>query len=250
MVHYECPRCGYKISKTSSMVKHLNRQTLCKLVNEDIDPRNFIEEIIKMGNSRKKRKNKDNEIEQLKEKIKKLEEERGNQKKYVTINNTTHNNITIVLNPVNDPQYEHLTDRDYQQCLNRMIMSVPTLIKKIHFDPKHPENHNLYIPNIQQKYAMAYNGKEWQLKSMNDTINNLLRNHEMILEEWIDCGGDGFPKVMNNFKTYLGKREENGVEDTIKEEIKLLLYNKRKMIKGKNEFKDKIVLNSKNEHTN
>ncbi len=67
---------------------------------------------------------------------------------------------------------------------------------------------------------------------MNDTIDKLLRNHEIMLEEWIDCGGDEFPQAMKNFKTYLEKREENGVEDTIKEEIKLLLYNKRNMIKG------------------
>jgi len=128
-------------------------------------------------------------------------------------------------------------DKDYIHCLNRMIMSIPTLITKIHFDPKHPENHNIYIPNIQHNYAMIYDRKEWKLRDMNDTIDDLIRDHEMVLEEWIDCGGKKFPKAMENFKTYLEKREEFGVENTIKKEIKLLLYNKRKMIKNKNKVK-------------
>jgi len=156
-----------------------------------------------------------------------------NNKKIINDQSTNNitNHITFVLNPRSDPEYNYLTDKDYRQCLRRMIKSIPELIQKVHFNPKHPENHNIYIPNIQLKYAMIYDGNEWCLKNMDDTIDNLLRDHEMMLEEWIDCGGKKFPKAMENFKTYLEKKDEYGVEKFIKEEIKLLLYNKREMIK-------------------
>ena len=237
MVEYNCPRCGHTTNKKSNIKDHIiNRKKICKPVLSDLIPREHIDEILKGIRSVDK-------IARLEKEIEKLKNERKNDNKITTINNNdnrttttniqNNNNITIVINPASDPQYDHLTDRDYEQCLRRMIMSVPNLIRKIHFDPKHPENHNIYIPNIQQKYAMSYSGKEWQLKNINDTIDNLLRNHEMILEEWVDCRDDEFPQAIKNFKTYLEKREENGVEDTIKEEIKLLLYNKRKMIKEK-----------------
>jgi len=132
MVEYECPRCGYLTNRKSSINKHLNRKSLCKLNNIDVDPRT-IKDAILLGNVNQL-KVKNNEINELKKKIKELEEE-----KHLTINNnTTNNNITIVLRPAHDPECEFLTDRDYQQCLNRMIMSVPNLIRKIHFNPKHP----------------------------------------------------------------------------------------------------------------
>ena len=240
MVNFNCPRCCYSTIKKSNIIRHINRKSVCKLVRLDIIPINYRSIILKEDGSEFEIVDKlfklEKENKELKEKFEKLDTQ------VKTINNTTNsnnnittnnNNITIVLRPVHDPECEFLTDGDYKQCLNRMIMSIPNLIRKIHFNPKHPENHNLYIPNIQQKYAMLYNGKEWQLKNTEDTIDKLLRNHEMMLEEWIDCGGDEFPQAMKNFKTYLEKREENGVEDTIKEEIKLLLYNKRKMIKDR-----------------
>ena len=234
MVFYVCPRCGYNTKRRCDMKTHINRKKICKSKLSTLIPKE-IENDILIGH--KTNPLVENQVDELKEEIEKLKNQiMESNSKNLTINNnhntTNNNNITIVLKPAYDPEFEFLTDKDYKQCLNRMIMSVPNLIRKIHFNPKHPENHNLYIPNIQQKYAMLYNEKEWQLKNTNDTIDKLLRNHEMMLEEWIDCGGDEFPQAMKNFKTYLEKREENGVEDTIKEEIKLLLYNKRKMIKN------------------
>ena len=37
------------------------------------------------------------------------------------------------------------------------------LTEAIHFNPDHPEFHNVYIPNINNSYAMIYDGKDWKL---------------------------------------------------------------------------------------
>ena len=58
----------------------------------------------------------------------------------------------------------HLTDKDFLKCLNHSNFCIPHLIEKIHFNPKNPENHNIYISNIKNNYAMLYNGNKWILK--------------------------------------------------------------------------------------
>ena len=48
------------------------------------------------------------------------------------------------------------------------------MIEKIHFNPKKPENHNVYISNIKNKYAMVYDGNKWNLKNQDETIGDLI----------------------------------------------------------------------------
>ena len=53
-------------------------------------------------------------------------------------------------------------------------MCIPNLIKRIHFDPKKPENHNIYISNIKNKYVMIYDGIKWNLHNRDETIEGLI----------------------------------------------------------------------------
>ena len=50
------------------------------------------------------------------------------------------------------------------------------------------------------------------------------------LEEWIE-NGNNFPEIMKKFNRYLEKKEHDVVLNKIKEEIKLILYNNRSLIK-------------------
>ena len=112
-------------------------------------------------------------------------------------------------------------------------MCIPQLIKRIHFDPRKPENHNVYISNIKNKYIMIYDGIKWNLQSQDETIDNLIDTNEFVLEqkleEWVENGKD-YPEIMRKFNRYLGKKEKDEVINKIKEEIKLVLFNNRKTI--------------------
>ena len=113
-------------------------------------------------------------------------------------------------------------------------MCIPHLIKKIHFDPKKPENHNIYISNIKNNYVMIYDGDKWVIKDRDESIDELINTNEFILEqqldEWIEHGGK-FPEIMKKFKRYLDKRENDVVVDKIKNEIKMILFNNRCLVK-------------------
>jgi hypothetical protein len=127
-------------------------------------------------------------------------------------------------------------------------MCIPNLIKRIHFDPKKPENHNIYkhsfsycglmppctcISNIKNKYIMIYDGNQWNLNDQGEAINDIIDTNEFVLEqkleEWIENGKD-YPEIMKKFNRYLEKKEKDEVINKIKDEIKLLLYNNRKVV--------------------
>ena len=67
--------------------------------------------------------------------------------------------------------------------VNRSNMCIPNLIKKIHFDPKRPENHNIYISNIKNKYVMIYDRDKWILHNQDETIDDLIDTNEFVLEQ-------------------------------------------------------------------
>jgi hypothetical protein len=89
--------------------------------------------------------------------------------------------------------------------VNRSNMVIPNLIKRIHFDPKKPENHNIYIGNIKNKYVMIYDGNKWNLQNQDETIEDIIDINEYVLEqkleEWVENGNE-YPDIMRKFNRY------------------------------------------------
>ena len=100
------------------------------------------------------------------------------------------NNIKILA--YKDTDKSHLNDNDYISIINRCNFCVPHMIKKIHFDPLKPENHNIYISNIKNKYIMVYDGDKWNIQDRVDVIDDMIDANTIILEdkveEWLDKG--------------------------------------------------------------
>lgn len=232
MDNYICPRCNYSTNRKANMVRHINRKFLCDALNLDIKfTKNVKNRILE-----KKFNFNDYECDDT------SSEKTTDSKKYTNttinnvINNTTINNVTnTIVNitlPYNETNHEFLNDNDYIQCINRMIMSVPNLIQKIHFDPDHPENHNIYISDCSRNKLLMYNGNNWTISNHKEMIDKLLIDHEYLIEEWLENGEDKYIELMKKFKEYMDKKSEIGVEDKIKEEINLILYNNRNVVKN------------------
>ena len=235
MVEYHCIRCGYTINKKSSMINHLKRKRSCKPILNDVNLEEY-KDIILNGVDPK-----EHQISQLKQEIKELKQQQIQQPQTI-INNTTNNIFNITL-PYNKTNHEFLSDKDYMKCINRMIMSVPNLIKRIHFNPEHPENHNIYINDINRNRIMVFDGAQWNVQNQKDTIDRLINDHDYLLDEWVACGEEKYPHAMEKFKKYVELRSQNEVESKIKDEVRYILYNNRDMISNKDN-KESITIDN------
>lgn len=83
---------------------------------------------------------------------------------------------------------------------------------------------------------MIYDGGKWNLHNREDTIDDLIDTNEIVieqkLEEWMENGKE-YPEIMKKFNRYLEKKEKDDVKNAIKEEIKLILFNNRKILEAK-----------------
>ena len=243
----KCQFCERVYSNKSNLNKHLK---ICKEKKKDDTVKESMTELARLLNEKEKQL-KDNEKEKdrqlakmLSEKDKILAEELKKRDKQieelikkagiVNTNNITNNiqNNFKLLN-YKETDTSHLTENDYVRCLEHYNFCVPHLIRKIHFNPKKPENHNIYISNLKNSYVMIYMNNKWKVKNRDETISRVIDDKQIILEkkiqEWVQSGKQ-YPKVMAKFSRYIEKREENDVINAIKEDIKLMLYNNRNMI--------------------
>ena len=228
---YICKYCDKKYSTSSNLCKHYKKCTEKK--NDDEEKQNLIN-LIEVLNKQLEEQRK--EKEEYKIELAKRNNQIDELIKKAGINIGTQNNIqqNIKILAYNNTDVSHLTDNDYLKCLKHSNFCIPHLIEKIHFNPKKPENHNIYISNLKNNYVMIYNGNKWMLNDREESIQNLIDEKESIieqkLEEWIE-NGKKYPDIMKKFNRYLEKKENDTVLNKIKGEIKLMLFNNRDIVK-------------------
>lgn len=147
-------------------------------------------------------------------------------------NRTQNSHITNNINIANfkNTDYSHLTTSDYLKCIGCKSYCVKALIEKIHFDKDKPENMNIYISSIKGNFIMIYQNDQWQIDNREYAINELYDKNEFHLETWYEENMEKYPKMISSFELYMKKRSDNAVLNDIKQEILMMLYNKRNMV--------------------
>ena len=151
-----------------------------------------------------------------------------------TNNTQINNNVTVNILPYEQTDVSHLTDRDYQRAFNRAAMCVPQILEKVHFDPEQPQNHNVYISSMNNKYIKLHNGKRWNLRDREETLEDLFADAEYMLENkletWQEEEDPKSERATKKFEIYLKVKETETLYNKIKQELKLLLFNNRSLI--------------------
>jgi hypothetical protein len=210
---FVCKYCDKRFSFKQSMYRHIKYS--CKK-NKDED----FKELVRLLN--KDNKDLKNQVETKNKQIEKLAGKLEINGSFNTTNNT-QNNITLL--PYRGSDVSHLTDDDYKKCIKKVNHCVKTLIEKIHFNPEKPENMNIYISNMKDKYLMIYDGANWNLANRKDEIDRLYEDKEMMLEEWLETNPD--TDLKDKFLKYLKNKDLEDCLLKFKEDIKLVLYNSR-----------------------
>lgn len=222
---YFCKYCDKKYTTRQAMYRHIKYS--CKQ-NKDED----FKELVRLLNERNETdKLKDKQINNMQKQIEKLSTKLQIQNIQNIQNNTIKNNTinyNIQLLNYNQTDYSHLTEKDYFKCITDCNHCVKTLIEKVHFNDNKPENKNIYISNIKNKYVMLYKNNKWQLVNRKSQIDDLYDYNEFMLEDWYKEYKDKYPQMIKSFERYLqNKDNDDNLLNNVKEEILLLLYNNR-----------------------
>jgi hypothetical protein len=241
MTEFSCSVCGYSSLIKQHLDNHLNRKKSCgsgvkkiieipvkikcefcdKLFSSLISLRYHIKNNCKLRDAAK-----DIKIKELEEQLK--------QAKQVT-NNIT-NNFIIVVNNYEDTSLDKLTDKIYNKLLKdseSAYQIIPSLIKQIHFDPNTPENHNIVLNNRTKnnKHLQIFRNGHWEITDKNTEIDNIINDKETDLSDWVTEKGQKYPEAMEKFSEYLDQKYDEDVAKLMKDEVEMLLYNNRHMVK-------------------
>ena len=250
-MEFGCSLCKYISKNKQNTERHI--RTLCKeacVVNIKVDIRceyccksvttwNNLAKHIKI--CKVKKANLEEENKRLKEEVKNLKEKNHNQTS-INSNNVNNNNVNIqqvniMLNNYDETTLSKLTDK----LINDLILDadetykiIPSLIKHVHFNPETPENHNVCLPNknSNNKYMQVFREGQWQAAIKNTEVDNIISDKETQLGDWVIEKGKKYPEAKEKYGEYLEQKYEPDIAKLIKEEVELILYNGRHMIKN------------------
>ena len=224
---YSCKYCEQRFKFKQSMYRHI-KYSCTKSKDEDL------KELVRLMNLQleSEREQRKEVQKQLQTQAKQIEKLMGKLEIHGSFNNNTINNYTLLA--YRETDLSHLTQEDYRRCYKQVNHCVKHLIEKVHFNPSKPENMNIYISNMKDKYLMVYDGNNWNLANKTQELDRLYEEKEMMLEDWLDSNPD--PILKEKFVKYLNNKESDECINHIKEEVKLLFYNKgNQLIKKESE---------------
>jgi hypothetical protein len=218
-----CKYCNQTYKHKQSLSKHI-KYSCTKNKDEDLI------ELVRLLNSQLEQQRNDFQS-QLQSQAKQIDKLMGKLEingSFNTTNTNTNIQNNIQLLAYKDTDISHLTEKDYECCIKKVNYCVMKMIEKIHFNPNKPENMNIYISNMKDKYLMVYDGSNWNLANKYDEVNKLYDEKEILLEEWLEENKDN--ELKEKFMKYLNNKETDECINRIKDEIKLMMYNKKQMI--------------------
>jgi predicted RNA binding protein with dsRBD fold (UPF0201 family) len=152
-----------------------------------------------------------------------------------TTNNTNNTNIEtqniniININAFGNENTDYIDDKAILTCIGRVYKSVPSLLEKIHFDPKHPENHNIKITNRKLPYASVMGkNRKWKTVDRKDAIETMVTNgYNMLDEKYSENKEKISIQKQNNFEGFQNKfvADDKELLKQIKIQVDMMVLN-------------------------
>lgn len=215
---FSCKYCGKGFTSNTNMYRHM--RTICSVKNDVDNNKNTIHERLTTLENLTNNLIKENKI--INQRLNIL------QKKLETIN-IVQNDDTIVNISIVKYGTEDIKKLDKNELIKIISHdSILELIEMIHFNEKYPEYHNIYIPNMKDKYAIQYDGNNWNLIDKKELIDVIYNDKKNYIKENLDTIKNSLTKSQTKkLILFLSTDDNDSRILQIKEKIKLLLYNKR-----------------------
>jgi hypothetical protein len=234
----KCRLCDKQFTTMTSMYRHMRTTCIVKK-KEDKAKNDIFERLVEIEEKYKEIKEENKEIKEenkeLKQKVKKIEKSTkttnniNNGTINAPINNGIINTNQIILVGYGHEDMKKFKIEDIVKALNGFNTPL-NLTQLIHFNPEYPEYHNIYIPNMRDKYAMKYDDKceQWELMDTKELIDKIYENKRDYIDENLDDFINSLsPSRRAALNRWLTIDDEHDKVKEVKESIKLFLYNKR-----------------------
>jgi hypothetical protein len=223
---YSC-HCGKTFFQCAGLSRHKKK---CSVPKPSLQAESLEEQMKKM------REDFEREKEEMKAQISLLLDKQAGIHNSNNTNNTNNTNIDTQNNTINihinafgNENTDYLDDKAILQCIDRVYKSIPAIIEKLHFNPQHPENHNIKITNKKLPYASVMgNNQRWKTVDRKDAIDKMVTNGYYMLDEKYETNKDKFdPRKQKNFETFKNsfETEEKNTMKMVKGDVEMLVIN-------------------------
>ena len=232
-LHNSINMCNYCLKIYSDKyILHRHMKSHCKVKKQEEQKKEKIYQQLLRENEELKKEN-----EELKKSAKII----NNSKKITNnihngdINNNNINNFVIIAHGRED--LDKIDIKYILEALKRGTSCIPVITERIHFNEKYPEFQNVYITNMNQKYGMIYDGREWKLKDKDTIIEDLYEkkydfldeNFETIYNQLSESQQKAFRRFLDIHEKADTDKQSKKIIDKIKRDLKFLLYNNKKI---------------------
>ena len=221
----KCDFCEKTFTRKTGLTKHLK---CCKIKQKKEKSENEKDE------KDKKIKFLEKKQEELQDKVEDLLIELS--KNGSTINNITNNTtnnqnkiINININNYGNENVDYLNKDYLNNLLQGAFTAIPKLIENIHFNPSHPENHNIKITNKKEPYVKIRKNDKWELQDKKETLATLVDDKYYILvDHYADVEKtDNVPyktkKIMEQFHdSYMDNKE---IQKDLQKKSEMIILN-------------------------
>jgi len=259
----QCNYCKRVFTLKSSLNKHL--QDRCKVKKEDINTKEEIYQTL-LKQMKEMEENNKKQIQIIEENSKKqiqimentnkkmlteiIELTKQINKSNTTINNTNNGTVNTIENQNNNTNNQQnniknlhinliahgkedlsfITEDHLKKILYKGFKSIENLTQIVHFDKNRPENHNIYISNIKDTYVMMYDGEDWKLIDREKCLTDIYdEKSDYLVEKFEELEDKLDEQTMKRFGNFLSRKDDDKIIEQTKREIKLILYNNRKI---------------------
>ena len=154
-------------------------------------------------------KEKDARIKELEHKLEiaELKEKLANATK-VTNNYKTINNI-ITINAFGEEKVDYITDEKKIEYCKESYDSFKTYLNDVHFNPDHPENHNIKLQNKKEKICLIMENNKWNHIHKDMLYTKMkMAAHSALTDTYNEHKSKFDPRRKDRFEEFVKKYDE------------------------------------------
>ncbi len=183
--------CGKSYTQRQNMYRHRNT---CKI---EIITAATVDDPCTIANER---------IKMLEKQIEELILAQNHQ----TINNNIGTQVNITIHAFGKENLDYITQNQCLKIVNQVFNSVPAAAQIVFFNPDHPENHNIKIPNKKEPYAMIMkDDSTWEMTDRKKAIEKMTQKSFSVAESAYEKVHEKVtPSKKANFQTFMDRMND------------------------------------------